>query len=50
MQKPEIVSAAEWDAAWQKMLVAEKEWTRQRDQLAAMRRRMPWTPVTKEYT
>jgi predicted dithiol-disulfide oxidoreductase (DUF899 family) len=32
------------------MLVAEKEWTRQRDQLAAMRRRMPWTPVTKEYT
>ncbi len=49
MQKPEIVSAAEWDTAWQKMLVAEKELTRQRDQLAAMRRRMPWTPVTKEY-
>lgn len=50
MQKPEIVSTAEWDAAWQKMLVAEKELTRQRDQLAAMRRRMPWTPVPKEYT
>ncbi|WP_020103922.1 DUF899 domain-containing protein [Mycobacterium sp. 360MFTsu5.1] len=50
MQKPEIVSAAEWDAALEKMLVAEKEWTRRRDQLAAMRRRMPWTPVTKNYT
>ncbi|MHA7661673.1 DUF899 domain-containing protein [Mycolicibacterium sp. HS_4_1] len=50
MQKPEIVAAAEWDTAWQKMLLAEKELTRQRDQLAAMRRRMPWTPVTKEYT
>lgn len=50
MQKPEIVTAAEWDAALEKMLVAEKESTRQRDQLAAMRRRMPWTPVTKDYT
>ncbi|MUL47939.1 DUF899 domain-containing protein [Mycobacterium sp. CBMA293] len=50
MQTPEIVSAAEWGAALEKMLVAEKEWTRQRDQLAAMRRRMPWTPVAKNYT
>ena len=31
------------------MLVKEKELTRARDALAAMRRRMPWTPVDKEY-
>jgi predicted dithiol-disulfide oxidoreductase (DUF899 family) len=31
------------------MLVKEKEHTRARDALAAMRRRMPWTPVEKTY-
>jgi len=29
--------------------VKEKELTRARDALAAQRRRMPWTPVEKEY-
>jgi predicted dithiol-disulfide oxidoreductase (DUF899 family) len=32
------------------MLVKEKEFTRARDALAAMRRRMPWLPVDKQYT
>ena len=32
------------------LLVKEKEVTRARDALAAQRRRMPWTPVEKEYT
>jgi predicted dithiol-disulfide oxidoreductase (DUF899 family) len=32
------------------MLVKEKELTRARDALAAMRRRMPWLPVDKQYT
>lgn len=50
MQTPEIVSAAEWDTAHQRMLVKEKEMTRARDALAAMRRRMPWTPVDREYS
>ena len=43
------MSAQEWAAAHQEMLVKEKELTRARDALAAMRRRMPWTPVEKDY-
>ncbi|WKA25986.1 DUF899 domain-containing protein [Bradyrhizobium roseum] len=44
------VSAQEWEAARQKLLVKEKELTRARDALAAERRRMPWLPVEKSYT
>ena len=43
------VSAQEWEAARQKMLVKEKEVTRARDALAAERRRMPWLAVEKTY-
>jgi predicted dithiol-disulfide oxidoreductase (DUF899 family) len=49
MKTPSIVSAQEWEVAHQEMLVKEKESTRARDALAAMRRRMPWTPVEKRY-
>ena len=49
MNTPPIVSAQEWDAARQKLLVKEKELTRARDALAASRRRMPWVAVVKEY-
>jgi predicted dithiol-disulfide oxidoreductase (DUF899 family) len=49
MKTPPIVSAGEWDAALQDMLVKEKEVQRARDALAAQRRRMPWTPVDKDY-
>ena len=49
MSTPPIVSAAEWAAAHRQLLVKEKELTRARDALAAERRRMPWTPVEKEY-
>jgi predicted dithiol-disulfide oxidoreductase (DUF899 family) len=49
METPPIVSAQEWDAARQEMLVKEKELTRARDALAAMRRRMPWLAVEKTY-
>ena len=45
-----VVSAQEWEAARQKLLVKEKELTRARDALAAERRRMPWLPVVKSYT
>ena len=41
MKKPPVVSAEEWQKAWQEMLVKEKEHTRSRDALAAARRRMP---------
>ena len=49
MKTPPIVSAQEWEAALDAMLVKEKEFTRARDALVAMRRRMPWTPVEKAY-
>jgi predicted dithiol-disulfide oxidoreductase (DUF899 family) len=49
MKTPAIVSGREWEAALQEMLFKEKELTRARDALAAMRRRMPWTPVTQRY-
>jgi predicted dithiol-disulfide oxidoreductase (DUF899 family) len=49
MKAPPIVSADEWEAARQKLLVKEKELTRARDALAADRRRMPWQAVEKDY-
>jgi predicted dithiol-disulfide oxidoreductase (DUF899 family) len=49
MKTPPIVPAEEWQAAWEQMLVKEKELTRARDRLAAERRRMPWLEVEKEY-
>src|SRR5215210_2012814 len=44
-----IVSAPEWAAAREQLLVKEKEHTRARDALAAQRRRMPWLAVEKDY-
>ena len=49
MKTPPIVSAQEWEAARQRLLVKEKELTRARDALAAGRRRMPWLRVEKTY-
>jgi predicted dithiol-disulfide oxidoreductase (DUF899 family) len=47
---PPIVSAEDWEAARQRLLVKEKEVTRARDALAAERRRMPWLAVEKKYS
>src|ERR687891_938278 len=49
MNTPPIVSAQEWNAAREELLVKEKELTRARDALAARRRRMPWMAVEKGY-
>jgi len=49
MKTPPIVSASEWEAARERLLVKEKELTRARDALAAQRRRMPWLEVTRDY-
>jgi predicted dithiol-disulfide oxidoreductase (DUF899 family) len=49
MHTPPIVTREEWEAARQRMLVKEKEFTHARDALAAQRRRMPWVAVEKEY-
>jgi predicted dithiol-disulfide oxidoreductase (DUF899 family) len=49
MNAPQIVSAQEWQSAWEQMLAKEKAHTRAGDALAAERRRMPWTAVEKQY-
>jgi predicted dithiol-disulfide oxidoreductase (DUF899 family) len=49
MNTPPIVSPEEWQAARERMLVKEKEFTHAPDALAAERRRMPWMSVEKEY-
>ena len=49
MEKPEIVSAEQWQQARDELLVAEKELTRARDRLAARRRRLPMVKVPTDY-
>ena len=49
MEKPKIVSQEEWLAAREQLLADEKRLTRERDALAAKRRRMPWLAVAKPY-
>ena len=49
MNLPKAVSQAEWHLAHKKFLTKEKEFTRQRDALAAERRRLPMAEIKKEY-
>ena len=49
MKLQPIVSPEEWEAARQELLVEEKALMKERDALAAKRRRMPWMAVDKEY-
>jgi predicted dithiol-disulfide oxidoreductase (DUF899 family) len=44
-----VVSPEEWLAARQELLREEKEFTRARDELSALRRKLPWEAVMKEY-
>jgi predicted dithiol-disulfide oxidoreductase (DUF899 family) len=44
-----VVSQEQWLAARRQLLSKEKEFTRQRDQLSAARRELPWVRVEKEY-
>src|ERR1700751_1853341 len=46
---PPIVSAEEWAAAREKLLVKEKAATRAHDALAAERRRLPMVLIDKKY-
>ena len=50
LERPRVVSRAEWLAARKELLAKEKALTRQRDALAAERRELPWTKVGKPYT
>lgn len=49
MKTPAIVSLQEWQAARERFLVKEKALMRERDALAAERRRLPWLAVEKDY-
>ena len=44
-----IGTREEWLAAREELLRLEKEHTRMGDDLARMRRELPWVPVEKEY-
>jgi predicted dithiol-disulfide oxidoreductase (DUF899 family) len=48
MEHP-IVSRDAWLAARKELLSKEKEFTRQRDRLSALRRELPWVKVEKAY-
>jgi hypothetical protein len=50
MSLPAIVSRGEWVAARKRLLVKEKELTRQRDVLNTERRKLPMVEITKDYT
>lgn len=49
LQTPPVVSADEWNSAFESLYAKEKAHSRARDALAAERRRMPWLAVEKEY-
>src|SRR3982751_6576019 len=49
MNLPPVVSATEWQAARDALLVKEKEATRARDALTAERRGLPRVHIEKEY-
>jgi predicted dithiol-disulfide oxidoreductase (DUF899 family) len=48
-EQPKVVSPEQWLAARQDLLAKEKRLTRQRDALAAERRKLPWVKLEKEY-
>jgi predicted dithiol-disulfide oxidoreductase (DUF899 family) len=48
-EERKVVSQKEWLAARKRLLVKEKEFTRQRDALSAERRKLPIVAVEKEY-
>jgi predicted dithiol-disulfide oxidoreductase (DUF899 family) len=49
IENAKIVSRDEWLAAREGLLAKEKQLTRERDALAAERRRMPWMAVERQY-
>jgi len=49
VNRPPVVSEAEWQAAHEQLLAKEKQATRARDALAAERRRQPMVRIDKAY-
>jgi len=50
IERPKVVSRAEWIIARKELLVKEKQLTRQRDEIDRQRRALPWVTVEKNYT
>ncbi len=50
MEPHQVVSTDEWIVARKRLLAKEKEFTRQRDELARERRQLPWRRVDKTYS
>jgi predicted dithiol-disulfide oxidoreductase (DUF899 family) len=50
MAEHRVGTQEEWQAERDELLEEEKELTRRGDELARMRRELPWVPVEKEYT
>ena len=49
MKRPKVVSQDDWVAARKRLLVKEKQFSRQRDALSAERRKLPMVAIEKEY-
>lgn len=49
VDNPKVVSREEWLDARKKLLAREKQLTRERDAVAAERRKLPWVKVEKNY-
>lgn len=49
IEHPKVVTQNEWIEARKKLLVKEKELTRQRDAVVAERQKLPWVKIEKKY-
>ena len=49
IERPKVVSRAEWLSARTEFLLKEKQLTRQRDEVDRHRRELPWVKVEKNY-
>jgi predicted dithiol-disulfide oxidoreductase (DUF899 family) len=49
MENRKVVSQKAWIAARKKLLVKEKKFSKQRDELNLQRRKLPWVKIEKEY-
>jgi len=49
VERPRVVSQAEWLVARKELLKKEKELTKLRDELSSRRRQLPWVKVEKNY-
>ena len=50
MTEHRIGTQEEWQAARDELLAKEKELTHRNDELAQLRRELPWVPVEKDYS